>query len=174
MTIESNRRAFLQALLSGAAGLTLTWRSTALAQNAPTPAPITATKLTDRIVALSGAGGNVGLLVGADGLLMIDGGTANRVPDLMKAIVEVSPRMVQVLFNTHYHFDHVGSNEALGAAHVRIIAHENVKTRLATTFENPAMGRTMEALSPAGLPTETFAAGGTLAFAGERLEYTHT
>ena len=46
--------------------------------------------------------------------------------------------------------------------------------RLATTFENPAMGRTMEALSPAGLPTETFAAGGTLAFAGERLEYTHT
>jgi len=172
MTHLTHRRAFLQALVSGAAGLTLTWPTRIHAQG--TPPPITATKLTDRIVALSGAGGNVGLLIGADGLLMIDGGTANRVADLTKAIAEISPRMVQVLFNTHYHFDHVGSNEVLGASHVRIIAHENVKTRLATTFENPAMGRTMEALSQAGLPTETFAAGGTLPFGGERLEYTHT
>ena len=82
--------------------------------------------------------------------------------------------MVQVLVNTHYHFDHVGSNELLGMRGVRIIAHENVKKRLMTTFENPAMGRRMDALSPAGLPTETFARTSKLDFGRETLEFTHT
>jgi glyoxylase-like metal-dependent hydrolase (beta-lactamase superfamily II) len=172
MRARAERREFIQTLLAGAAGLTLTWPSSVQAQRGP--APITATKLTDRIAALSGAGGNVGVLSGPDGLLMIDGGTANRVTDLMKAVGEISPRMVQALFNTHYHFDHVGANETLGASHVRIIAHDNVKTRLSTTFENPAMGRTMEALAATGLPTETFAQRGMLTLGGERVEYTHT
>lgn len=166
-----NRREFVEALLYGAAGLTL---STRVFGQGGTPPPITMTKLTDRITALSGAGGNVGVLAGRDGLVMIDGGTANRVPDLMKAVAEISPQMVQVLFNTHYHFDHVGSNETLGAKHVRIIAHENVKKRLSTTFDNPAMGRKMEALAESGLPSETFTDRGRLTFAGEVLEYTHT
>ena len=172
MTIDANRREFIRTLVSGAAGLTLTWPSSAYAQRGP--ATITATKLTDRITALSGVGGNVGLVTGAEGLLMIDGGTANRAADLAKAIADISPQMVQVLFNTHYHFDHVGSNESLGKNHVRIIAHENVKKRLGTSFENPAMGRRMEALPAIALPTETFTSGGKLSFGVEALEYTHT
>jgi glyoxylase-like metal-dependent hydrolase (beta-lactamase superfamily II) len=168
--MDATRREFITALLSGAAGCTLTWP--AFAQNGA-PAPITATKLTDRIAALSGAGGNVGLLTGADGLLMIDGGTSNRADDVAKAIGDISPRVVQVLFNTHYHFDHVGSNELLGSRHARIVAHANVKTRLSTRFENPAMGRTMEALSAVGLPTETFEASSQLTFGDEALEFTH-
>jgi glyoxylase-like metal-dependent hydrolase (beta-lactamase superfamily II) len=105
---------------------------------------------------------------------MIDGGTANRAGDLLAAIAGVDPRVIQILFNTHYHFDHVGSNDVLGARHVRIVAHENVKKRLAMTFDDPAMGRKMEALSPAGLPVETFSNGGKLDFGGEHIEYTHT
>jgi cyclase len=169
--LESNRREFIRVLMSGAAGLTLTYRAYGQGRG---PAPITVTKLTDRIVALSGVGGNVGLVIGPDGLVQIDGGTANRAADLATSIAAVSPRMVQALFNTHYHFDHTGSNEFLGKNRVRIIAHENVKKRLSTTFENPAMGRTMEALSAVGQPTETFGAGGKLAFGPETLEYTHT
>jgi glyoxylase-like metal-dependent hydrolase (beta-lactamase superfamily II) len=169
--LESTRREFIRALMGGAAGLTLTYPVFGQGRG---PAPITVTKLTDRIAAFSGVGGNVGLVIAPDGLLMIDGGTANRAADLATSIAAVSPRMVQVLFNTHYHFDHTGSNEYLGKNGVRIIAHENVKKRLSTTFENPAMGRTMEALSAAGQPTETFTAGGKLAFGPEALEYTHT
>jgi len=105
---------------------------------------------------------------------MIDGGLANRATDVVAAAAQISPRMVQVLFNTHYHFDHVGSNELLGMRGVRIIGHENVKKRLMTTFENPAMGRRMDALAPAGLPTETFARDGRLMFGADTLEYTHT
>lgn len=171
--LESTRRDFIRALMGGAAGLTLTYPAFGQGQGRG-PAPITVTKLTDRIVALSGVGGNVGLVIGPDGLIQIDGGTANRATDLATSIAAVSPRMVQALFNTHYHFDHTGSNEYLGKSKVRIIAHENVKKRLGTSFENPAMGRTMEALSAIGQPTETFSAGGTLAFGPETLEYTHT
>src|SRR5437773_1795327 len=61
-----NRRHFLQALFTGAAGLTITWP--AFSQT-PGPSRITATKLTDRIAAVFGAGGNVGVLIGNDGLL---------------------------------------------------------------------------------------------------------
>jgi glyoxylase-like metal-dependent hydrolase (beta-lactamase superfamily II) len=165
------RRSFLEALFAGAAGLTITWPAYAQGRG---PAPITATKLTDRIAALSGAGGNVGVLVGSDSLLMIDGGLANVAMALATAVAQISPRMVQVLVNTHYHFDHVGSNELLGMKGARIIAHENVKTRLMTTFENPAMGRRMDALAPAGLPTETFARNGKMTFGADALEYTHT
>jgi glyoxylase-like metal-dependent hydrolase (beta-lactamase superfamily II) len=169
---QTERREFVRALLIGAAGLTLTWRPARAQGRAP--APITATKLTERIVAFSGNGGNEAVVVGPDGLVMIDGGLAPRAADLAKAIAEISPRLVQVLFNTHYHFDHVGSNESLAGRKVRIIAHENVKKRLAMTFENPAMGRTMEALPAAALPTETFSAGGRVEFGADTIQYTHT
>ncbi len=168
--VESNRREFLQVLLGGAAGVTVTWR---VYGQGGGPGSITVTKITDRISALSGAGGNVGLVVGPDGMLMVDGGTANRAPDLAGAIAQISPRMVQVLFNTHYHGDHVGSNEFLGKNKVRIIAHENVRKRLGERFDNAAFGRVFEPLAPIGHPTETFGDGGKLLFGQEALEYTH-
>jgi glyoxylase-like metal-dependent hydrolase (beta-lactamase superfamily II) len=174
--MSENRREFLRALLGGAAGLTVTWSSTAFGQAAgaaQAPPAITATKLTDRIVVFANAGGNVGVVFGADGALMVDGGLPNRAADLAKALSEVSPRMVQVLFNTHYHGDHVGSNEFLGKNKVRIIAHENVRKRLGERIDSQAFGRVIEPLGPTGRPTETFGAGGKLAFGGEALEYTH-
>ena len=170
--LQMDRRQFVRTLLTGAAGLTLTWRPAGAQGRGP--APITATKITDRIVAFSGNGGNEAVVIGPDGLVLIDGGLAPRAADLAKAIAEISPRMVQVLFNTHYHFDHVGSNEYLGTQKVRIVGHENVKKRLSTTFENPAMGRTMEALPAVALPTETFTGGGRFRFGPEIIQYTHT
>lgn len=172
------RREFLRALLSGAAGLSFTpftSRAFALAGagQAPAPAPITPMKLTERITVLSGAGGNVGLVTGSDGLLMVDGGLPNRAGDLANAIAAIDAKRVQVLFNTHYHGDHVGSNESLGKSKVRIIAHENVRKRLSERIESQAFGRTIEPLTPAGQPTETFGAGGKLTFGSEVLEYTH-
>lgn len=168
---EQNRREFMRAIVGGAAGFTVS--TTVFGQGAPAPAPITVTKLTDRLVVLAGAGGNVGLVVGADGLLMVDGGLPNRAADLAKSIAAVSGRPVQVLFNTHYHGDHVGSNESLGKNKVRIIAHENVKKRLSERIESAAFGRTIEPLGPSGQPTETFTAGGKLSFGQDTLEYTH-
>lgn len=170
MTAEANRREFLQALLTGVAGVSLPWP--AFGQIAA-PAPIVATKLTDRIVMLAGAGGNVGLVIGPGGMLMVDGGLANRAADLAKAITELSPRMVQVIFNTHYHGDHVGSNEYLGKNKVMIMAHENVKKRLGQRIESQAFGRTLEPLAAAGQPAQTFTTGGKFAVGPEAMEFTH-
>jgi cyclase len=170
------RRDFLRALLSGAAGLSLTITSRAFGQAATQgapPAPITVKKLTDRLFVLSGAGGNVGLVISPEGGLMIDGGLPNRSADLAKSVAEIIRMPVRILFNTHYHGDHVGSNELLGKNKVRIIAHANVKKRLGERIESQAFGRTIEPLSAAGQPTETFTVGGKLTFGREALQYTH-
>jgi len=153
--MASDRRQFLQAILAGAVGTTFTHR--ALAQNAPPP--ITATKLAPDLVMLSGDGGNVAIVAAGDGLFMIDGGLDNRAADLMKAVADVDGHKVTTLFNTHWHYDHVGSNEMLGRAGAKIIAHENVKKRLSerTIFESA--NRTFDPLKPEGLPAETFTTG---------------
>lgn len=176
MNSDTKRREFVRALLGGVAGLTITLPAFAQGRGGGAPAPITATKLTERIVAFSGAGGNVGLIIGPDGLLMIDGGTTNRAPDLARAIAEASPRPVQVLFNTHFHGDHVGSNELLRRNYpaLRVIAHENVKTRLSTRWFDARRDQEFTPLPAAALPSETFTTGGRLDFGGEALQYTHT
>ena len=175
--MHHSRRDFVRALLTGAAGLTFTSpflsRTVRAAQAPAAPPAIAVTKLTGRIAVLANAGGNVGLVIGPDGLLMIDGGLPNRAADLAKAIAEIDGRRVQLLFNTHYHGDHVGSNELLGKNKVRIVAHENVRKRLGERIESQAFGRTIEPLAPVGHPTETFTAGGKLTFGPEPLEYTH-
>jgi len=84
--LQTDRREFVRAVLTGAAGLTLTWRPAGAQGRGP--APITATKITDRIVALSGNGGNQGLVIGPDGLVLVDGGLAARAADLAKAIAD--------------------------------------------------------------------------------------
>jgi cyclase len=165
-----NRREFLQAALAAAVGSTFTYR--AFAQGGALP-PITATKLAPDLVLLSGDGGNVALVIGSDGLLLIDGGLPERSADLLKAVAEVDGRKVQTLFNTHWHFDHIGCNEALGRMGTKIIAHENTKKHLGVRTTMEAANRTFDPLKPEGMPHETFTTGGTLTFGRQPLEYTH-
>jgi len=168
MTLD--RRDFLQAVLAGAVGSTFTYR--AFAQNAPAPA-ITATKLAPDLVMLAGDGGNVAVVIGPEGLLLIDGGLPERSADLLKAVSEVDGRKIVTLFNTHWHFDHVGCNAALGRMGTKIIAHENTKKHLAVRTTMEAANRTFEPLEPEGMPAETFTTGGKLTVGKQRLDYTH-
>ena len=163
-------------MLGGAAGAALAGRGL-FAQAPAAPAPIAVNRLSDSFAVLSGAGGNVSLVLGPEGLLMIDGGVPQRAEALARAVAGVDRRRVLVLFNTHYHFDHVGSNELLGRAAgtppVRIIAHENVKKRLGERMQNEAFGMTFEPLAPAGLPTETFVTSGRIQWGDNRVDYSH-
>jgi len=161
------RRDFLGSLLGGAAGLSLARRG--FGQAAPTP--IQATKLTGHIALLSGDGGNIGLIAAEDGLLMIDGGYANRALELQKAVAERDTHPVKLLFNTHWHGDHVGSNELLGKAGVKIVAHQNAKFWLGRKVTMEAFNSTVEPLKPEGLPTKTFIDGGKITFGKEKIEY---
>jgi len=167
----SNRRDFLQALVGGAAGLSFTY--SAIGQTAQAPPPIKATKLADDLAVLMGDGGNVAVVIAPDGLMMIDGGLPNRAEDMLKAVEEVDSHKVRILFNTHWHFDHVGCNEALGKSGAKIIAHENVKKRLSMKVDSEALNRSFDPLQPEGRPAETFTKSGKLTFGKQKIEYTH-
>lgn len=118
----------------------------AMAQNAP-PA-IKSTEIVPGIYMLAGAGGNITLLVGDEYIVLIDDGV-NPVAKLMiDKAAEIAGRPVDFLINTHLHGDHVGANAAFAETGAMIVAHDNVRKRLAID-PSPAGG-------PAGLPVMTF------------------
>jgi len=80
---------------------------------------------------LEGQGGNVGILAGDDGVIMIDDQFAPLTDKLMAAIKTISTKPVRLLINTHVHGDHTGGNENVGKMGVNIVAHDNVRVRLA-------------------------------------------
>ncbi len=167
--LYSSRRDFMRAVIGGAAGLSVAYRAFGQAP----PDPLEAKKLTNNIVMISGDGGNKGLVISDNGLMMIDGGFANRAAELQKYIAQMDSHKMQILFDTHWHGDHVGSNELLGHAGVKIMAHANAKKWLSQRVNMEAFGTTVEPLKPEGLPTETFDKGGKMTFGKEKIEYVH-
>src|SRR6266498_1231175 len=90
---------------------------------------------------LSGAGGNIAILQGEDGLLLVDSGLPQTAEAVDTKARTAGPAPITVLINTHFHFDHVGGNERLGREGVKIIAHENVLKRVSTTQKNVFFNR---------------------------------
>jgi glyoxylase-like metal-dependent hydrolase (beta-lactamase superfamily II) len=82
------------------------------------------------------AGGNVGVLVGDDGLLVIDDQFAPLSEKLVAAMRTLSNKPIRMLINTHVHGDHTGGNENFGKMGVDIVAHDNVRVRLARAVNN--------------------------------------
>jgi cyclase len=91
---------------------------------------IKTTKLSDNVYMLVGAGGNIGISAGDDGVFIIDDQFAQLTPKIIDAIKAISDKPLQFLVNTHYHGDHTGGNENMTKQGVKIIAHENVRKRL--------------------------------------------
>ena len=125
-----SRRDFLKAVIGGTAAFSLA--SGGFAQQSS--ASIAATRLSENMVLLTGAGRNVLAVTGPDGILMVNGGRPEQSADLLKAVAAQSSsnNRVQALFNTDWHPENTGSNEALGKAGAKIIAHENTKLWLGT------------------------------------------
>jgi cyclase len=163
---SSNRRAFLRGIAGGAAGVAFARRSFA-------QAPLEVNKLTDSFLQISGAGGNVLAVIDADGVLLVNGGSAERSPELLKLVAEHSGgKPVRVLFNTCWHPQHTGSNEALGKAGAKIIAHENTKLWLGTEIDCGWQKRTYEPHPKVSLPNQTFYTGvQKMTFGKEPVEY---
>lgn len=127
-------------------------------------------KVAGNVYMLTGAGGNIGVFPGDDGVFMIDdqyGPLAAKIADAVKAI---SPKPVRFLVNTHYHMDHTGGNETF-ASTATIIAHDNVRKRLASGAK--AFGRAFPPAPKAALPVLTYDDQMTLHFNGEDVELIH-
>jgi glyoxylase-like metal-dependent hydrolase (beta-lactamase superfamily II) len=86
--------------------------------------------LTENTYMLVGAGGNIGVSVGKDGILIIDNQFAPLSEKIIRALKKLSDKPIKYVVNTHHHGDHTGGNENFGNLGATIMAHENVKTRL--------------------------------------------
>lgn len=117
--------------------------------------------VTDSLYMLVGRGGNIGVLVGDDSVLMIDDKFEPMAPAIKAAVAKLSGgKRIEYLINTHHHGDHTGGNPAFADA--TIVAHDNVRKRLVADGK-PA----------AGYPSITFDGTTTLHFAGETVRIVH-
>ncbi len=104
---------------------------------------------------LEGAGGNVTIAVGSNGVIMVDAQFAPMHDKLKAAIAKITNQPVKYLVNTHYHGDHTGGNGAFGKEGVSIVAQENVKKRLQTPPPG-ANGQTPPPAPSEALPVQTY------------------
>jgi hypothetical protein len=168
-----NRRVFLRGLAGGAAGVALSRRGFAQTGSAPASVPLEVTKLTDTFLLITGAPSNVLTVLGPDSVLLVNGGSAERSDELLKLVAEKSgDKPVKVLFNTCWHPQHTGSNETLGKAGAKIIAHEDTKLWLNAEFDVRWQKRTYEPNPKESLPNQTFYSGvQKMTFGSQPVEY---
>jgi cyclase len=162
------RRDFLAGAMRGALAVAA-WRPLA-AVAAETAAGVT--QLAERLWLITGCGGNVTVFQSGEGVLLVDGGAAQYSKQLLAQVRRLTgTERVHTLFNTHWHHDQTGSNEVLGKAGARIIAHENTRLWLTTDVDSKWEGRVYQPLPKIAQPNQTFYTEGTLQFGGERIDY---
>ena len=123
--------------------------------------------MTESIYMLEGSGGNIGVLVGNDGIVIIDDQFAPLTEKIKKALAAISNKPVKFVINTHFHGDHTGGNENFGGQGSVIVSHDNARKRLSVDYIFEAMKQTQKALSYEGLPEVTFADSITFHMNGE-------
>jgi len=131
---------------------------------------IKATQVAGSVWMLQGAGGNIGVSAGEDGIVMVDDQFAPLVPKIKAALAKISQKPVRFLLNTHWHFDHVGGNAAM-AETATILAHENVRKRMQAGAE--VFGRKIEPAEPRALPILTYQRDATIWLNGEPVRALH-
>jgi len=159
----------------------LTLAGPALAQTAPVPpvgpdfAAITVrtTDLGHRTWMLEGAGGNVTVAAGDDGVIMVDGQFAPMHDKLKAAIAAVTPNKVRYLINTHHHGDHTGGNAAFAAEGATVVGHVNERAMLAAGTTSNTTGVKVPPVPPSALPTQTYSDAMTLTIKGRTAELKH-
>ena len=136
---------------------------------------ITTQRLSDTLYMLAGAGGNIGLSVGPDAVFVIDDQFAPMAPKIRAAIAKVTPRPVQWVLNTHFHFDHTGGNEAFGSEGALIVAHDNVRRRMGADQLISFAGseNTQKASPKVALPVVTVAGEITFHINGDEVHAFH-
>jgi glyoxylase-like metal-dependent hydrolase (beta-lactamase superfamily II) len=135
--------------------------------------PIQPQKLADNLTLLSGPGGNVAVLNGPDGKLVVDTFVLPAWAKLRESLDAISNAPVKTVINTHWHFDHVDNNASLRAAGATILAHENTKKRMSETHDLPVIGLHFPPSPAEALPQQTFATTHKLQANGETLVLQH-
>ena len=130
---------------------------------------IRSTKLTDNFYALEGQGGTIGVLVGPDGVLMVDTEFAPLSEKIIAAIKQLSPSPIRFVINTHMHADHTGGNANFGRLGATIFARGELRERLMHPVMGPN-GPLDPVMSAPGIPLVTFEETITFHLDGETVD----
>lgn len=123
---------------------------------------------------LQGQGGNITVAVGSDAIMMVDGQFAPLSNKIKAAIRAISPLPIRYLINTHYHGDHTGGNENFARDGTMIVAHDNIRVRLAAGTRSGLGGPPVPPRPAEALPKQTYVGGSmTLEVGGRKALLTH-
>jgi glyoxylase-like metal-dependent hydrolase (beta-lactamase superfamily II) len=117
--------------------------------------------------------GNLAVSVGPDGVFVIDDQFAPMVPRIQAAVAKLTAEPIRFVFNTHWHSDHAGGNEAFGKAGATLVAHENVRARLGSEQQSRFFNVRVPPSPPAALPVITFRNTMTVHLNGDTVRVEH-
>src|SRR5580704_17355315 len=135
--------------------------------------PIQSQPLTDNLTLLSGPGGNIVVLNGADGKLMGDTFVQPAWQHLKDALDAIGKAPVKTAIDTHWHFDHSDNNASLRAAGATLVAHANTKKRMSETHTLAVLNLTFPPSPAAALPQQTFDQSHKIMMNGETVSLVH-
>lgn len=135
---------------------------------------IRSTNVRANIYLLEGQGGNMGLITGEDGAVLIDDQFAMLSDKISAAIALITDKPVRFVINTHWHGDHTGGNENFAKGGSTIVAHENVRLRLSTEQYNRFRDSTTPAAPVDAWPVITFSESMDLHLNNEDIHIVHS
>lgn len=133
---------------------------------------IKAEKVAGNIHMLQGAGGNIGVSVGSDGILIVDDQYAPLADKIKATLKTLSEGKLKFVLNTHWHGDHTGGNVVFGPE-APVIAHDNVRKRLSTEQRIEVFKSTVPASPKEAWPVITFGQSLSIHFNGEEIKVIH-
>jgi len=135
---------------------------------------IKTTDLGHNTYRLEGQGGNITVAVGTDGIIMVDSQFAPLSDKIKAAIKAISPLPIRYLINTHFHGDHTGGNENFAKDGAIIVAHDNIRVRLAAGTVAGLTGVKAAPRPEAALPKQTYTGGSfALEVGGRKAQLTY-
>jgi glyoxylase-like metal-dependent hydrolase (beta-lactamase superfamily II) len=129
--------------------------------------PVQTQPLAENLTLLSGPGGNVVVLNGRDGKIVVDTFLLPAWPKLKEALDGLGDAPVKTVIDTHWHFDHTDNNGNLHSAGATVLAHENTRTRMAEPHDSALLGLHVPASPADALPQQTFSSSQELQANGE-------
>tara|TARA_R110002074_G_scaffold99681_14_gene215494 strand:+ start:10283 stop:11155 length:873 start_codon:yes stop_codon:yes gene_type:complete len=145
----------------------------ALAQQDFSSVEIQTTPINGGYSVLYGAGGNIGVFVGSEGIILIDDQFAPLSGRINEAIDRISNLDIKFLINTHWHGDHTGGNENFAADGAVIVAHEYVRRRMSMEVFLPLYNSRTQPSPISALPSVTFLEDISFHWDGETITAIH-
>ena len=135
--------------------------------------PIQSQPLAEHLTLLAGPGGNVVVLHGSDGMVVVDTFVSPAWPRFQDSLKGLGGAPVKFVINTHWHFDHTDNNAALRAGGATLVAHENTRLRMTQPHHLAVLELDFPPSPAPALPQQVFKDGYKLEANGERLAVTH-